>query len=462
MASFFKAILLVTLYLLSSGCSGSSQEMTSPKQNPLVGEDSLERDDPVHEGEEEWQFRELSRFVVDVDGEGRQVVLVEALHASGSQHYLQFIPASEPNAPFMVIHEPYSGIDWSGDEIDELWVGLVPGRYADRFAPDYNGVDEVPYKLLTVESATAAADIWHQHGFSTITAFGRFYQGSNLEGDILDGLAAYYLAAQVAGVQTPVELYAFGGSWGGMMALFSSHAAPESLKPRAIAAVSPLSHMGAQVDYISALFDDNIAAARTFFSPYLRRIKDAMEADRLPDSYVTLSPTDLCQGLPQSTLVLHDDIDSIIPVTQSEDLQRACSSRVSTMIWHRTTAADPTRTGMTHGDFNSVNGTADVRTISTAWLLDAAQVPNRTVPASRENLQLFFGQLAEARERRDNIQFASEALRVLTAPELELIDDNSSQVIPAIDFITPLINNSLGSDFTTQQVNALLRPKSTP
>ena len=54
MASFFKAILLVTLYLLSSGCSGSSQEMTSPKQNPLVGEDSLERDDPVHEGEEEW------------------------------------------------------------------------------------------------------------------------------------------------------------------------------------------------------------------------------------------------------------------------------------------------------------------------------------------------------------------------------------------------------------------------
>ena len=98
MASFFKAILLVTLYLLSSGCGGSSQEMTSPKQNPLVGEDSLERDDPVHEGEEEWQFRELSRFVVDVDGEGRQVVLVEALHASGSQHYLQFIPASEPNA----------------------------------------------------------------------------------------------------------------------------------------------------------------------------------------------------------------------------------------------------------------------------------------------------------------------------------------------------------------------------
>ena len=450
MPSFVNAVIIVLLCPFLSACSDSETTASPEATTPVPILDG----NLTHPGSEDWQFDEISRFEVEIEEGSREVVLIEAQHRSGSKHYLQYVPSSRVGAPLMIINEPYWGIDWSNDSVDADWAARGKGNHADDYAPDYQGRDIIPYQTISTETAVSGTEIWRRHGFATLTTFGRFYAGSSLEGDVLDAMAPYYYAASLPSTLRPGATFATGGSWGGMMALFGSHAVPASLKPKAVSVFSPLTNIGQQLEYVSLLYADTALEqdrVRGYFSPYLRRMKAALTPDVLPISYVTLSGSTLCEQLPGAVLILHDDRDTIVPVAQTEALASSCPDKVAAVYWRRDETADPAL-GLNHGGFNDEGGIPDAKTISQAWLLDAAGVEPRLVTASSANLQGFFNLLATARSNGESIAFADEALRVLTDDALSLVDDTSGETVSGLAYITPLVNAAFGMELKPEEL----------
>lgn len=272
--------------------------------------------------------------------------LVRILRPDGGHTYVEWIPADKPGPrPVVVVTAPYASTEWSGEAVDARWAGysaLPDGSFLDRDGPGFEGTAEIVYDRLTPEDVATQATPHLYNDLGALVVFGRYHAGGSVRDDVADMAAGMWFAAEQPEVDR-ARVGVWGGSWGGFEALYAAQGADPRARPRVVSALYPPSDFATWIPH--ALTRSGPALDR--LAPYVRRIyastggpPSAPGAD-----YHGLHATDLCAGLPADTLVLHDDHDNLVPVSQTHDLVAAC--QVTPLYWPRQGPADPALVG--HG-----------------------------------------------------------------------------------------------------------------
>ncbi len=415
-----------------------------------------------------WSFVTLKTQTFTVNNTALTVEFVRADRPDGGKSYLLYQHALAPAAPLVIVNEPYARIDWTGEEIDTRWYALADGAQPDVDAPNYNGTDKIAVPKQSPEEAVNGNNLWAINGFASIHAYGRFYVGGSLADDALDAAAPYYFARTRPTEIDASRIGSYGGSWGGMMALFGARRAPSDAKALAVAAMSPPSDF---VDLWTWSHTDlpavypNQGAVTAFYSPYWRRSVPVLGDPPSPsDASKPFTHAGLCPGLPGKVLVPHDGWDVIIPVRQTEDLAAACPN-VEPLYWRRP-PIDYGKAAIDHGPATSEGKLPSVFTFSVTFLVEALAPPSATVlasAASQPSLEIHLQLVLAEQKAGHDVSYVLPRLRELADPRLKLLEAETNQVVDGADLLARAINGVWKTSFDgpgvrTQLVTGLPTP----
>lgn len=408
-----------------------------------------------------WSFVTLETQTFTVNDTALTVEFVRADRPDGGKSYFLYQHALAPGAPLVIMNEPYARIDWTGEDVDRRWYALGPGTYPDVDAPNYNGTDVISVPLQSPEEAVNGNNLWALNGFATIRAYGRFYAGGSLEDDVLDAAAPYYFARTRPTEIDLSRIGSYGGSWGGMMALFGARRAPADAPARAVAALSPPSDF---VDLWTWSHTDlpavypNKGAVTAFYSPYWRRAVPVLgEAPSASDASKPFTHAGLCPGLPGKVLVPHDGWDVIIPVRQTEDLAAACPN-VEPLYWRRP-PIDYGKAAIDHGPATGEGKLPSAYTFSVTFLVEALAPPSATVlasSASKPSLEIHLQLVLAEQKAGHDVSYIVPRLRELADPRLKLLDAETNQVVDGADLLAGAINDVWKTSYDGAGVRAQL------
>ncbi len=222
--------------------------------------------------------------------------------------YWQLVKTNKPSQGTIVYSVPYEGIDWSGEEVDKRWAA-DPRSATGYFAPDVDGPDynsatskQVSFRLAKLEDIANQGIFFLYNGYDVLFVHHRFYAGRTTD------LYVEEMRLAIEWLQTPVAV--FGVSLGGFISLQAAgNFGPELVKAQVI--MSPLSNWQNQKSYLDGLSakisnPTKLAEYIDFFEPYVRRFANPA---------VLQSPKRKI-----STLLIHDEWDTLIPVEQSDQL----------------------------------------------------------------------------------------------------------------------------------------------
>lgn len=401
-----------------------------------------------------WSFEPLALQSVSLEGGVRDIEYVRGTGGQSSS-YLLYIPSSDPAAPIMVINEPYDGINWTDESVDQIFADLGAGKHPDRYGPAWNGTDTVSYKPETTSpeggSLRASIDLWIRNGFAVIKTYGRFYAGGSLANDVADAAAPWYFMASRAAEFEGRQRFSRGGSWGGMMALYGAAVAPAGFRATGIAVTSPPVLLQAVRDYaLTAGSSDPAvsAAASAYFSSFIRRI----EATNGADADTPFNAATLCGCLPSEVIIGHDDNDTIVPVEQTETLAGACPGKIDAVYWRRPDTATISTSGISHGKFGGSSGFPGVRTLTAARIFALVDSP-AVVPADPSSIAIFLRTVSQARAGGEDIGYAVTALKPLLATNIRIQSMTGSDTSQTgADFLAEVVNATFSSGITAAAV----------
>ncbi|WP_236517170.1 alpha/beta hydrolase family protein [Sandaracinus amylolyticus] len=411
-----------------------------------------------------WSFETIETRTITAAEVTREVELVRATRPDGAASYLLYVPAAMPGAPLVVMTEPYAGIRWTGEDVDARWAALGEGLHPDVDAPGYDGDDVTAYQEQTVQQAVDGSIAWLANGFAVVHAYARFYAGGSLEDDVLDSAAPYHFALARAGDGDfdVARIGAFGGSWGGMMALYGASRAPEGAAPIAVVALAPPSDFAdlwAYTDTLPSVFPQP-DAARAFFSPYRRRIAAATEGAPNEGDFTPYRAAALCAGLRGRALAPHDEWDVLVPFAQTETLEATCGDRIEPLVWHRQGATiDYASVGLDHGPLTREPGFASWSTFSITWL--ATELAGESAPlvltiGASAGLQAFLGTLRDEQLAGGDPVEALPRLRELAAPRVQAFDLDRGAFVPGAELLAGAVNAVYGTTHDATSLRAAL------
>lgn len=390
-----------------------------------------------------------------------EVELIRGDRDDGPASYLLYVPAPGPNAPVVVMNEPYSGIDWTGEAVDAKWAARGDGLHPDDDAPNYSGSDYTLYGAQSVAEAVDADVVWRLNGFAVIHAYARFYSGGDVEGDAIDAAAAYAFASARQQELDLTRIGALGGSWGGMMTLFGARRAPEGARPIALAALTPLSDFVDQhqwTDDVLATQYARPADAEAFFSPYWRRAAPSMGYPPAGAASVPFTHAGLCPGLPGKAFVPHDDWDLLIPVRQTEGLAAACGAQIEPLYWRRA-PVDFQTAPLDHGPLGAEPQLPSMLTF--AWTFLATELAQSSSSAlftagSEAALEEFLTLVSDAQRTGRDPGVVLPRLRELAAPRVQLYEAGADQFVPGGDALARVVNRVYQTSYDAAALRAQL------
>lgn len=274
--------------------------------------------------------------------------LIKSQSGSKDPTYMQWIPnASNTTAAAVIIYYPYEGIDWSGEAVDAKWAARGAGAHPDDDAPYYDSAtsSNITYTPMPKLNAFSNASHFTINGMHALVVYGRFYAGKSIDSDIQSVVDAYrFLESKSTVDKNKIGIYS--GSWGGIGVLFGSKVATASynLKPKVISLAYPVSDPKQLYSYIDSIptLTANVAKQAeysAFFDPYKRRINKATEALLgLPTRYDNYTHTQLVSN-DASTFIIHDDWDTLVPVTATSNLVTAMTLADTYVYYQRHTTA---------------------------------------------------------------------------------------------------------------------------
>ena len=330
-------------------------------------------------GPTQWSFEILETRTVTALETTREAHLVRASRPDGARSYFLYLPVARASAPMVVFTEPYAGIDWTGEDVDARWAARGAGTHPDDEAPGYDGDDVIAYEPQSPQQATDASIVWLANQVAVVHAYGRFYAGGSIEDDALDAAAPFFFARTRSEIDR-AHLGAWGGSWGAFMAMFGAARAPGDAAPIAVGALwgpSDYTDLWAYTDTLPSVFPAP-DRAEAFFSTYRRRIVASTGGPPPRETFTPFDRDALCEGLGSDThvLSLHDDWDTLVPVTQTRSLVEACAAQVSPLYWHRQRDVDYAEVSLDHGvSFR------DEPEVPTAYTFSHAFVLARLIPS---------------------------------------------------------------------------------
>lgn len=372
----------------------------------------------------------------------------------GGRTYALWIPRDVAGAgPAVVQTMPYDGIDWTGEALDERWAGATPGadgRYLDVDGPGFDGDDLIAYAPLSLPAAAEQANLHLLNGASTLLVFGRFYAGGSVRDDVADMVAGMWLLAEQPEVD-PARVGTFGGSWGGFEALYAAAYGDRRVAPAAAVALYPPVDFATWVDHALTRADPT----RTALEPYVRRIYAATGGH--PDDggdYDGLRAAALCDGLPAATLVLHDDVDNLVPIAQSEALIATCGG--DAVYWRRAEAPDPSVA--THGPLLAEPGLPSAYLYAWAYLHLRLAGPDDVVLAMYvdDALVAHLATVRDGQARGEDVGFAAPRLIELCDPRLYVLEAESMELIAGAEVVARAVNATWGTTYTAATVAAAL------
>src|SRR5688572_10221004 len=71
-----------------------------------------------------WSFETIETRTAPLLGATVTIDLVRAHRPDGATSYLAYEHATLPSAGVVVMTQPYSGIDWTGEDVDARWAAL--------------------------------------------------------------------------------------------------------------------------------------------------------------------------------------------------------------------------------------------------------------------------------------------------------------------------------------------------
>lgn len=409
-------------------------------------------------GPSDWSFETIETRTVTMLERSRDVELVRAHRPDGGRSYFVYLPALVPDAPLVVLTQPYAGIDWTGEDVDARWATRGAGIFADDEAPDYDGDDLVAYEPQTVQAAADSGLVFIANNCAFIAAYGRFYAGGTIEDDSLDAVAPFYFARTRDDELDLDHMATWGGSWGGFMAYAGAARAPDDAAPEVAAVLwgpSDFSGMWAYTDAIVGVYPTP-TQAEAFFSTYRRRIAGATGGPAPRAEFAPYDRDALCAGLGMSVLSLHDDWDTLVPVEQTRELVAACP-RVEPLYWHRQTPIDYDVIGLDHG------ASADEEPmIPTAYTFSHAYILSRLHPTGpillvtyEPALVSFLGLVRTEQMAGGDASDALPRLRELTDARIMALQP-SGVAEPAADILARAVSTVYGRPYTAASLRAEL------
>jgi hypothetical protein len=374
--------------------------------------------------------------------------LVRIDRPDGGTTYVEYIPSDTAGArPAMVMTEPYVGIDWTGDPIDDRWATQpthADGMYLDVDGPGYTGVEQISYTHETAAQLANDNTLELLDGFAVVMVFGRYYAGGTMREYVADMAAGmWFVAEQPAIDKTRVGIY--GASLGGFEALWSAVTADPRAVPSAVVVAFPVSDWATEAAHMGSRAEP----AKSFLTSYLHR---------LGTDTTGLRVTDVCAHLPEATLVLHDEGDNLVPIAESETLVATCG--VTPVYWDRAAPPDP---GLaSHGLLTVEPGVPSYATFALAYLALHLRAPDQSgvlmayTPASL-TAQLETAHAAQLAGRA--IEFEAPRLIELADPRLGLLSSDactpaSCPARTGAAVVAELVNQVWGTSFTDQTIVA--------
>ncbi|MFZ6182697.1 alpha/beta hydrolase family protein [Nannocystis pusilla] len=409
----------------------------------------------------EWQFVTLAEQTFPLNNTDVLVEFIRADRPDGGRSFLLYQHAPAAKAPLVIQTQPYAGIDWTGEEVDERWAQQGDGIHPDVDAPDYNEADKIAYELQDPAEAVGANNVWAFNGFAAIHAYGRFYAGGTLADDALDAVAPYAFARTRPDEIDLERIGAFGSSWGGMMALFGASQAPPDAAPRVVVPISAPSDFAQLWTWSTDTFlsqSNNPAMVTGFYSPYWRRATPTVGSPPAGASAEPYTHAGLCPGLPGTVILPHDAWDAIIPISQTQGLAAACAN-VEPIYWPRAAPLDLETATMTHGPFAGEGLVPSVLIYTYAALAlqlappEAANVYSVTSgPSLVLHLQLV---LAEQKAGKD-VAWILPRLRELADPRLQALVAELNQLQPSAAVLASAVNEVWQTAFDADSLRAQL------
>lgn len=387
--------------------------------------------------------------------------LVRIDRPDGGRTYVEWIPSDVAGArPAMILTEPYTGIDWTGEALDTRWAATAPqpdGLYLDVDGPAFDGSNEITYDLKSPADAATDATIHLLDNFGAVEIFGRYYAGGSVRDDVADMAAGMWFAAEQPEID-PTRIGIFGASWGGFEALFAAQQADPRARPLAVAAGFPVSDFATEATHAAT----REAPAAAFFQSYLHRIYAATGGPPTQAStdYTGLGTADLCAALPPATLVLHDEADDLVPIAETHALVSACG--VTPMFWDRTAPPDPG--AASHGPITDEPGLPSWTTFATTYVHRRIQAADQQFILEVYSPAALLDQLATAHTAQGaarDVRFEAPRLLELCDPLVNLIDIDTCGATcptePGAAVVARLVNQTWGTSFTAATIAAQLQ-----
>lgn len=455
------ALVFAPVFALVLGCGS-----TSAPDAPSLDAGSTDAPLPLLDAGEDAptpreRFEVIEERMVTVLDVPRRVELIRGTRIDGVHTYLLYVHATAEPAPLMILNQPYAGIDWTGEAVDARWAAQGPGLQPDVDAPAYDGDDVTSYAPQTVQAAAEDGLVWLANGMAVVQVYARFYAGGSLADDAEDAAMGYAFAASRAREIDVTRIGSFGGSWGGMMALFGA-ARADRAHARAVVAMAPPSdfidlYQHTQVEMPVAF--PRPADVEAFFSPYWRRATPAIGFPPLATDPRALefSPAGLCEALPDDVMVPHDDWDLLIPVRDTERLAAACGSKVRPLYFRRG-PIDYATTPLDHGPFNSDPVFSPVLTLSTLHLLHALLPASamRLAIGHGASLETFLVLVRAARDAGEDVSWAVLPLREVADARVSLLDPSTGSFIAGGDMLLEPFNRVFSTSFDVAGLRAQL------
>jgi hypothetical protein len=439
---------LATLLLIAACHHASSSEL------PDAATDDAPIDAAVG-----YQSTTLQTLPYSSGGRNWTIQLVRIDRPDGGHTYVEGIPSYTAGArPAMVMTEPYTGIDWTGDPLDTRWATYMPqsdGLYLDVDGPSFDGTQTISY---TLESPTQSASDVTLHlldGFGVVMIYGRYYAGGTVREYVADMAAGMWFVAEQPQID-PARVGIYGASWGGFEALWAAQQA--RVQPTAIAAAFPVSDFPTEIEHTLAVTDP----AATFFESYQHRVYAATGGPPTQPGvdYSGLVVGDLCAHLPSATLALHDEGDNLVPIAETQTLVSTCG--VTPLYWDRTAPPDPG--SASHGLLTTEPAPASYTTFAFTYVALRILAPDQTGVVEAYSPEAMVAQLttaytAEAAGR--DISFEAPRLLEMCDARVAFVsaDNCTATSCPVVDgatVIAGLVNQVWGTSYTASTIAAAL------
>lgn len=438
-----RQVLLLIATLGAAACQGSDAG-SAPRSELDGAADSGTPDGPRAAYRAE-VVRELS---VERDGRSFPVELVRVIRPDGGRTYVHWIRSDRPApTPAVLATDPYGGIDWSGEEVDARWAGRSKGVYDDVEQPDYDGETKVNYEPASIAQVNDEAYIHLLNGFAVLRVHGRFYAGGSVADDIEDMKAGMWFLAEQPDVDHS-RVGVFGGSWGGFESLYASAFGDRRIAPLVTVALYPPADFSEWLPYAASRAEPVLSALRGH-----RHRVEATTGPMATADYTGLTFADLCPGLPSATLLLHDSLDNLVPIRQSERLSALCGADV--IYWRRPGTPDPG--AATHGPLLEEEGYPSAYTYGVAYL-HRRLAPGATLigAVSPSALVAHLTTVRDAQVRGEDVGFAAPRLRELTDPKMMLIEVKTGQMKGGAEIVAAAVDVVWGTSYTAAEIDAVL------